>query len=165
MNERKKVVTHELVDGNIVFTVLGAGSFTFDPSKCTEETEASALVHGYVQKISDKAAIQRDPKTGRSATPGDKFKRMKELADWLQGGGTWTMRAAAKPSLNRAALFEAIAAVRKVAPEVVASKFAGYEDKVLQTFLTHRDIAAEYASRTASGDSSEVDAMLAGLEE
>ena len=68
-------------------------------------------------------------------------------------------------ALNRACLFLAIATVRGVTPEKVAAKFQGYEDKVLQTFLTHRDIAAEYSRLTAPKDSTLADGMLAELEE
>ena len=165
-NERKAVVGHEVdaASGVITFSVLGAGQFQFDPNACTEEVREAAMLHGFVQKLSDKAAIQRDAKTGRSATPKEKHDRMWELAEHLMGGGAWVMRVASAARLNRACLFAAIAGVRNVAPEKVAAKFQGYEDKVLQTFLTHKDIAAEYSRLTAPADSSAADAMLETLE-
>ena len=162
--ERKSVVQHVVMPSGVVaFTVAGAGTFTFDPSGCTEDVEMQATLHGYVQKISDKAAIARDSKTGLSATPQMKYERMKALADHLAGGGSWNVRAAGV-SLNRAALFESIAEVRKVSAAKVYEKFAGFEDKVLQSFLTHGEIAAAYARITAPKDSSQADALLEGLD-
>ena len=162
--ERQSIIQHVIMPSGVVaFTVAGAGTFTFDPAGCTDEVETQATLHGYVQKISDKAAIPRDSKTGASATSAQKFERMKALADHLAGGGAWNVRVAGS-LLNRAALFEAIAEVRKVSSEKVYGKFQSFEDKVLQTFLTHRDIAGVYARITAPKDSTLADSLLEGLE-
>lgn len=48
-----------------------------------------SVVHGLRQKVSDRAAIGRDPETGASATPEEKFAAMKECADRLMAGGPW----------------------------------------------------------------------------
>ena len=117
-----------------------------------------------MQKVSDKAAVGRDPETGRSATPSEKFARMKATGEALTQG-VWSSRSVVE-SLNRAALFAAVAAVRQVAPEKVASKFQAQPDAVLKTLLTVSGIAAEYARLTTpqGGDSAEVEGMLAELE-
>lgn len=128
--ERKKVVQYRWDDvGNaLTFSVIGAGSFTLnvlaivgEAFKDLSSVGKRSVVHGLVQKVSDKAAVGRDPETGRSATPAEKFARMKATGEALVQG-VWSTRSTLE-SLNRAALFAAIAAVRGVAPEKVASKF------------------------------------------
>ena len=158
------VVTHEVrPDGQVVFRVLGAGSFPFDPSGCSDETERTATLHGYVQKISDKAAIPRDAKTGRSATPQAKFTAMKALADHLQGGGSCTTRQPSVSRLDRAALFAAVATVRGLDAVQVEARWRDKPDEALRAVLTHREVAAEYARLTASGGEDE--GLFEGLEE
>lgn len=91
MQQRKKsntVVTHAVVGSVITFTV-GEQSFTFDFGKVTSDVGTSAMMHGFIQKISDRAAIRRDPETGLSATPEEKFEAMKACAERLQNGGPW----------------------------------------------------------------------------
>jgi hypothetical protein len=72
----------------ITFSV-GEHSFVFDATSVSAETLRAATLHGFVQKISDRAAIGRDPETGASATPEEKFAAMKECADRLMSGGPW----------------------------------------------------------------------------
>jgi|SRR3990167_296264 len=171
--ERKKVVTYRWDEAAnaLTFSVIGAGSFSLDVVQIVGEAFTAltsvgkrSLVHGLVQKVSDKAAVGRDPETGRSATPSEKFARMKATGEALTQG-VWSSRSVVE-SLNRAALFAAVAAVRQVAPEKVASKFQAQPDAVLKTLLTVSGIAAEYARLTTpqGGDSAEVEGMLAELE-
>lgn len=162
--ERKAVVKYKVDQeaGTIMFQVLGAGSCTLDLEKTSEATRQAALYNGFKQAGGDKCAIPRDLKTGLSATPAMKFARLKEWVESLNGGGEWTLRQAGL-SLNRAALFQAVAEVRGVPAEKVAARFAGTEDSVLQTFLTHRDIAGVYARITAPESSEAADELLAGL--
>ena len=99
MQQRKKsntVVQHGVVGSIITFTV-GEQSFTVDAAKVVGESAwamlndlgKSAVVHGIVQKVSDRAAIGRDPESGLSATPEEKFAAMKACAERLQNGGPW----------------------------------------------------------------------------
>lgn len=165
MNERKAVLQYgvDMEAGTITFTVLGAGSVVLNLEATSEDTRQAALYNGFKQAGGDKAAIPRDAKTGRSVSPAEKFTAVKEWVEHLNRGGSWTLRSA-KQMLNRACLFAAIAAVRGAAPEKVAAKFSGFEDKVLQTFLTHRDIAAEYSRLCAPSESKAADSLLAELD-
>jgi hypothetical protein len=86
------VVTVSLPGNGIIrFGVLGAGEFDLDTGKCGTENRAHAEIHGFIQKVSDRAAIGRDPDTGKSASPAEKFAAMKECADRLQSGGPWNV--------------------------------------------------------------------------
>lgn len=87
------VITHE-VNGNIIsFHVAGAGTLTLDVSKVNAENVQRASVHGFIQRVSDGAAMSRDPKTGKPATPEDKAARMAAIiAHYESGAAEWSMR-------------------------------------------------------------------------
>lgn len=91
------VLTHELVGGKLVFNVLGAGSVIFDPMICIPEVQDQFLYHGAIQRISDRAAIGRDPETGHSATPAEKLEAICELINHYHAGGAWSMVQSAGP--------------------------------------------------------------------
>ncbi len=83
------VVTHELVGNSAIKFTVGTSEFLFTlPERGTANHDAAAI-HGFVQKISDRAAIGRDPETGASASPEEKFAAMKECAERLMAGGPW----------------------------------------------------------------------------
>ena len=83
------VVTSQLTtDGRIEFTVIGAGSFVFDPEKAHEDTRARAEYHGWNQRISDGAAL------GAGALPAAKLERMQRIAEHYQSGSAdWNLKA------------------------------------------------------------------------
>lgn len=95
MNAKVKsnsIVTHELLEGGIIrFTVVGVGSFDFDPRLAHTTNRERAEAHGWVQRISDRAAMSRDPKTGIAATAQEKHDGMKSLADhYASGAEAWS---------------------------------------------------------------------------
>lgn len=162
-NERKSIIsaTWDQAAGVITFGVAGIGTMVLDLTKALA-TSDQAMYHGYEQKVRDAAAIPRDVKTGRSALPQEKFDAMQRVVDALHAG-TWNVKASQVVALNRAALFEAIAEVRNVEAQAVELKFRDRADEVLRAFLTHGDIAAAYAKRTAR-NSGQADSLLAELE-
>lgn len=92
------VVTTLQPDGaTIRFEVRGAGpdgaaaTFDFNVDAVQDANRRRALIHGFTQRISDKAAISRDTATGRPASPLDKYNAMRKLADhYLSGADTWS---------------------------------------------------------------------------
>ena len=165
MNQRKSIIGHEwdLKAGYITFTVAGAGTCQLNVGGLSAEVREHGLFHGLTQRVQDKAAISRNPDTGRSVTPQDKLAAMAALCDHLNNGGAWEMRQASKARLDRAALFEAVAEVSGREASVVEARYRDREDSVLRTLLERADIAAAYARRTAR-DSGQADALLAELE-
>lgn len=171
--ERKSIIAHEwdLAAGVITFTVAGAGQCQLNVGEIVgleaygslTDVGKAMVLHGGTQKVSDKAALSRNPDTGRSATPQDKLEAMAGLCDHLNNGGEWTMRATSKKRLDRAALFESLAEITGRSAVEISQKFAAREDEVLRTFLERADIAAAYAKRTAR-DSGKADELLAELE-
>lgn len=97
MNGKAKsnsVITHALRgEGKIAFTVINVGEFVLDTSLVSETCRERAMLHGFVQRISDAAAISRDPETGLPASPELKFARMQRLAEHYESGAEeWTIR-------------------------------------------------------------------------
>lgn len=75
------------IDGQLVrFSVKGAGELVLDVAKIHTANRARAEMHGFVQRISDAAAMARDSKTGASATPQEKFAAMKRLVEHYGSG-------------------------------------------------------------------------------
>ena len=163
--ERKSIIAHEwdMASGCITFTVAGAGTCQINVGALTPEVQQRAMFHGLTQKVQDKAAISRNPDTGRSASPQDKLAAMVALCDHLNGGGAWEMRQPSKARLDRASLFEALAEVTGKDAAGIELRFRDRPDDVLKAFLGRADIAAAYAKRTAR-DSGQADELLAELE-
>lgn len=161
--EKKSVIsaTWDQATNIITFGVAGIGTLVLDLDKAAATAE-QAKYHGYEQKVRDAAAIPRNTQTGKSASPQEKFDAMERVVEALHAG-TWNVKASQVVALNRAALFEAIAEVRGVSAEAVELKFRDRADEVLRAFLTHGDIAAAYAKRTAR-NSGQADKLLAELE-
>jgi len=87
------VTTKQLADGRLEFTVLRGAegglasvTFTFDPAKASEANRQRAMVGGFNQRIVNMAALPRDTKTGRSASPADKAAAMRKMIEHLESG-------------------------------------------------------------------------------
>lgn len=87
------VITHEVDEarGRITWRVVGEEPLTLDLAALSDGVKARAMIHGLVQRVGDRAAISRDPETGRPATPADKRARMAGLVEHLMAGGDWEM--------------------------------------------------------------------------
>lgn len=87
------VITHEVNGDVILFHVAGAGTLTLDLSKVHADNVQRGAVHGFIQRVSDGAAMSRDPVTGKPATAADKAARMAAIiAHYESGAAEWSMR-------------------------------------------------------------------------
>lgn len=98
MNTKAKsnsVITHEVDndEGNIGagsskvrFNVLGVGALTLDMTKLNQCVLDRASIHGMIQRISDAAAISRNPETGKPATAQEKYDAMARLVNHYESG-------------------------------------------------------------------------------
>ena len=87
------IITHEVSGNVITFHVKQAGSIVFDMDKVNPANVSHAAIHGFIQRISDGAAMSRDPQTGQPATPADKHARMQSIAEhYMSGVADWSMR-------------------------------------------------------------------------
>lgn len=139
------VVTHEVLEsGAIKFDVVGAGSFVFDPAKASESNRIYAARHGWIQRLSDAAAIQRDEETGLPASPQDKLDRMIALRDHYESGADDWRITGTSGGGNRSLTVAAIARVKGISVDnaeehvarYAAAKFEGDTKKCLAFFRT-----------------------------
>lgn len=131
MKKSNSVITHALAGDLITFTV-GEKSFDLLTTTLDVEIRKQAMFHGLVQKISDRAAIGRDPETGASATPEEKFAAMKACADRLMAGGPWNAVTVGTGSSAGGLLYRAMRAIYPTA----------WTDKVsFQTYIVQKAIS------------------------
>lgn len=65
----------------------------FYPGDCSESVRKFAEWHGWEQRLRDAAAKPRDTKTGKSASPAEKFAAIRKLAEhYLSGAENWNLR-------------------------------------------------------------------------
>jgi hypothetical protein len=102
------VVTTRLNEGetgkSISFIVKGAlgvneegkpldGELVLVLGDVSEKNRERAMLHGFVQKVSDAAAISRNTETGKSATPGEKLSAMRKVVEhFMSGSDEWNMK-------------------------------------------------------------------------
>lgn len=95
--ERKSVITTTVSDDltYITFHVKDVGDLTLDMLKCDKKILDRARVHGFIQRVSDKAAIARNTDTGLPVSPQEKFEAMRAMVDHFMSGTTeWNIKRA-----------------------------------------------------------------------
>lgn len=89
------VITSSVAGQLIVFNVKGVGAIEFDTAKVHADVFTRAAMHGFIQRVSDAAAISRNPDTGLPASPKDKYEAMKAIVDhYMTGTEEWSRRRA-----------------------------------------------------------------------
>lgn len=89
------IITHAIEGNVIAFNVKGAGSLSLNMGALHPDVLARAAIHGMIQRISDAAAIGRNPETGASATPQEKLENMAALvAHYESGTADWSRKRA-----------------------------------------------------------------------
>jgi len=117
--KQNAVVGHTVDDSGKIEFKSEAGSFIVDMMVLSADVDFKMLppliqraaIHGVIQKVSDRAAIGRDPETGASATPEEKFAAMKECADRLMSGGPWNAVATGGTGSQGGLLYRAMKAI------------------------------------------------------
>lgn len=95
--ERKSVITTEVSAGNdrITFKVKGAGELVLDLANVDAQVIARATIHGFIQRVSDKAAIPCDTQIGKPATPEMKLEAMRGMVEhFMSGSSEWNVKRA-----------------------------------------------------------------------
>ena len=88
--KKNSVLTHEVKDDGqvIVIKVKDAGEVVFDRRQASRECDSHAAVHGWIQRLSDAAALDK------GSTPEQKRAAIQNLADYYLGGATeWKRKA------------------------------------------------------------------------
>lgn len=175
--QRSNAVVSTLVreGGVIVFGVKGAGTFEFDPKVVSTACRERALTHGFIQRISDGAAMSRNPENGAAATPEDKLARMKRIADhYMSGAIEWGMKASARVPQYDEAILGALAEVMGLERSVVLEKVLGQataQGVTPQVYLAHAALKPKLApvvlrirEEEAKGSKIEADEFLDSMD-
>lgn len=89
VNEMKRVpvISCEIAEDqqSLRMTCINGEALTLKRSMLSEEILSYAIMHGLKQKLIDAAAISRDPDTGKSATPADKWEAVMTVYDRIIG--------------------------------------------------------------------------------
>ena len=119
------VVSTSYADGIWSFSVAGVGTLALHRDQISPEVLERALVEGMSDRIADKAAKSRDPKTGIPASPVEKSAAMQSLIEHYQSGTPdWTLTGAGGG--GRSLTVEAIARVKGIAYDVAEAFVAQY---------------------------------------
>lgn len=151
----------------IMFTVKGAGVVSLQLSKIHADNLRHAAIHGMIQRISDAAAISRNPETGAAASPEAKLEAMQKLvAHYESGTAEWTRVREAGP--KGGLLFEALVRMGNSAEEV-REFLDGLSDKEQAALREDSDVAPIIAqikaekAKADTGPKPDTKAMLASL--
>lgn len=98
-------IAHAIEGAVITWQVKGAGELKLDLARVSAANRERAALHGFVQRVSDAAAMARDSKTGASATPQEKHAAMKRLVEHYESGAEgWSPQRASegvgRPRMN-----------------------------------------------------------------
>ena len=165
MNTKSKPVIVTSIEGSVVTVEVNAEPFAIDITTLAPELLNQAALHGLKQKLSDAAAISRDPETGRSATPADKADAVRVVWERITSGGSWNQeRGSGTPQSSQ--LVRALMEHFKKDRATVLT-FLGNKTKEEKAALRlHSPIAAiilRYQMEAVKASTIDTDAMLAGL--
>lgn len=156
-------------DGTQTFKI-GTQEITFHPDMVDPTLRARAELHGWKQRISDKAALSRDPKTGKSATPEQKFAAVRAIIEHYESGADkWEMERVGGNGGGRSDssyILQALANVQGVDAKTMAERVAANAEKreltvdaYLKRVATQPAVATEVA-RIKHGESVDADEFL-----
>lgn len=177
-------------DGKLTWDYGPLGKAVFDPNKASAENRARAMLHGFKQRIGDKAALEADPATGKTS-PAEKLAKQLQIIEHLESGSTdWNMKAGGgggnvsyvTRALVRLGVYsgtdvsdptKALAFIKSLAdsphPKIVALGFKGQTGKVRDWLERSTKIAeaieAIKAEERASAPAVDPDALLEEIEE
>jgi hypothetical protein len=162
-----KVKTGETLEGEVAKPVFETTTLEFD--KLAKVNRERAEIHGWIQRVSDRAAIARNTETGKSATPVEKFNAMKTLVEFYNSGSeNWAMAGSgpgpsAEFNLLVTALCEAYAnKSREDLTKWAKARSAGERTALMESVML-KGIVERLRSENAKGVN--VDELLKGLDD
>lgn len=85
-SETTRVISKVIDETGVTFAVKDQPKLRVSFANLSAAVRDRALAHGIVQRVIDAAALSRDGKSGKSATPVEKWTAMKEIVDHLMSG-------------------------------------------------------------------------------
>lgn len=166
--ENQVVETTMNEDGTITFKI-GGQSVTFNPDKVDATLRVKAELHGWKQRIGDKAAMSRNTDNGKSATPEQKFAAVKALVDHYESGtADWNLPRAGGGGGKRELdyVLEALANIQGVEVDAMRERVAELAEKREMTpdaylrKLATTDAVSKEVARIKHGEAEGADNML-----
>jgi len=153
MARANSIITTAINADTITFTVAGAGELKLDLHNISSDVATRAMHHGLIQRISDAAALSRNPENGQPASPADKLEAMRRLVDhYNTGSAEWGIRAPAAERGEGGLTLRAVAAVQGVTVDEMRTRLEGLAEKrettvraILAKLATQADVAAKIA--------------------
>lgn len=149
------VITHSInaEEQIVTFLVRGCEPLTFDIKRVSDAVGERAMIHGFIQRISDAAAISRNPETGQPATPEDKREAMARLVEWYESGTEeWSRRREAGAGPDTGITLQAMIDVFGGTAEAARGMIQSLADKrgitpneARAVFASSREVAARIA--------------------
>ena len=167
------VISTRLEGDAIVFSVAGVGELHLPFGELSDAVKHRAMIHGLTQRISDAAALSRNPETGKSATPQDKYDEMARLvAHYRTGTPEWSVKRAGGTGETRengitlralAAVQGADVATMRERVDRLAEKQGVTTRAILAKISQQPAVATKIAELRAQTVSVDADDMLAEL--
>jgi hypothetical protein len=156
-------------DGTQTYTV-GGQTKTFNPDSCDPTLRTRAELHGWRQRIQDKAALSRDPKTGKSATAEQKRAAVWAIIDHYESGtDKWEMErtGGAGGRSDASYIMQAAAIVQDVDLKTMAERVGANAEKrgmtvdaYLRKLAQQSEAVRNEVARIKFGESEGADDML-----
>ena len=167
------IISTRTDENGIVFSVTGAGELHLPFEDLSEIVRKRAMVHGLIQRISDAAALSRDPDTGKPATPQAKYDEMARLvAHYRTGTVEWGIRREGGGGETREGglTIRALANVQKTDVATMREKVERMAEKngtttraILAKLATQSAVAAEIARLKSATVAVDADELLADI--
>lgn len=159
MARSNSIISTSIDNGKITFTVQGAGAITLDLKQVNTDNATRAMHHGFIQRVSDAAALSRDTETGKPASPADKLEAMRRIVDhYNSGSADWSIRAASGDGASPVAgiTLKALAAVQNMPLDEMRQRVEALAEKrgittkaLLATLAKQPAVAAKIAEMRA----------------
>jgi hypothetical protein len=125
----KSIVSTSVDNGRLTITVDGFAPIVIDPAEMPDNLNAYAALHGYKQKLVDAAAIERDPDTGRPATPAHKYAAIMAVHDHMVSTGEWNRTGGGDGSGSDGLLVRALVEYLGQSVETVRATVAAWDKR------------------------------------
>ena len=169
------IITTTYDNGGITFHVTGVGELSLPFADLSPEVVRRATIHGFIQRVSDAAALSRNADTGKPATPQEKFAEMEKLVAHYRTGTTeWSVKRASSGGESREGglTLRALASVQKTDVATMREKVEKMAEKtgvttraILAKLATQASVCAEIARIRAQTVTVDADELLAELGE
>jgi hypothetical protein len=157
----------------VVFSVADVGELSLLFGELSEAVKQRAMAHGLIQRVCDAAALSRNPDTGKSATPQDKYNAMRDIvAHYRTGTVEWALRRAGGTGETRETgiTLRALALVQNVDIATMRERVDRLAEKqgvttraILAKISQQPAVATKIAELRAQTVSVDADGMLAEL--